>query len=49
LAGRPHGLVEEAIREWGVVEPVSTGLAATAIGLQPVGAQMLTVADGVAE
>jgi streptomycin 6-kinase len=35
-------------REWGVVERVSTGLAATAIGLQPVGAQMLAVADRVA-
>jgi streptomycin 6-kinase len=43
------GLDEEAIWEWGVVERVSTGLAATAIGLQPVGAQMLKVADRVAE
>jgi streptomycin 6-kinase len=43
------GLDEEAIWEWGVVERVSTGLSATAIGLQPVGAQMLTVADRVAE
>jgi streptomycin 6-kinase len=42
------GLDEEAIWEWGVVERVSTGLAATAIGLQPVGAQMLAVADRVA-
>jgi streptomycin 6-kinase len=47
LAGRT-GLDEEAIWEWGVVERVSTGLAATAIGLQPVGAQMLAVADRVA-
>jgi streptomycin 6-kinase len=43
------GLDQEAIWEWGVVERVSTGLSATAIGLQPVGAQMLTVADRVAE
>jgi streptomycin 6-kinase len=43
------GLDEEAIWEWGVVERVSTGLSATTIGLQPVGAQMLTVADRVAE
>ena len=43
------GLDEEAIWEWGVVERVSTGLTAAAIGLQPVGAQMLAVADRVAE
>jgi streptomycin 6-kinase len=43
------GLDEEAIWEWGVVERVSTGLAATAIGLQPVGAEMLAVADRIAE
>jgi streptomycin 6-kinase len=43
------GLDEEAIWEWGVVERVSTGLSATAIGLQPVGAHMLAVADRVAE
>ena len=43
------GLDEEAIWEWGVVERVSTGLTAVAIGLQPVGAQMLAVADRVAE
>lgn len=34
--------------EWGVVERVSTGLLATRIGLQPVGRQMLAVADRVA-
>ncbi len=37
-----------AIWEWGVVERVSTGLLATAIGLQPVGAQMLAAADSIA-
>lgn len=37
-----------AIWEWGVVERVSTGLVATKIGLQPAGAQMLTVADRLA-
>jgi streptomycin 6-kinase len=37
-----------AIWEWGVVERVSTGLLATRIGLQPVGRQMLAVADLVA-
>jgi streptomycin 6-kinase len=34
-----------AIWEWGVVERVSTGLLAERIGLQPVGRQMLAVAD----
>lgn len=37
-----------AIWEWGVVERVSTGLLATAIGLQPVGSQMLAAADAIA-
>jgi len=37
-----------AIWEWGVVERVSTGLLCTRVGLQPVGAQMLAVADRVA-
>jgi streptomycin 6-kinase len=37
-----------AIWEWGVVERVSTGLLATAIGLRPVGAQMLAAADAIA-
>ncbi|MCO1659617.1 aminoglycoside phosphotransferase family protein [Pseudonocardia humida] len=37
-----------ALWEWGVVERVSTGLLATRIGLQPVGRQMLAVADRVA-
>jgi streptomycin 6-kinase len=37
-----------AIWEWGVVERVSTGLLAAAIGLQPVGSQMLAAADAIA-
>lgn len=37
-----------AIWEWGVVERVSTGLLCTTIGLQPVGREMLAVADRVA-
>jgi streptomycin 6-kinase len=47
LAART-GCDPEAIWEWGVVERVSTGLLATAIGLQPVGAQMLAAADAIA-
>jgi streptomycin 6-kinase len=38
-----------AIWEWGVIERVSTGLLATAIGLQPVGAQMLRAADAITD
>ncbi len=55
LRGDPHerarwlgartGLDASAIWEWGVVERVSTGLLCTTIGLQPVGRQMLAVAD----
>jgi len=45
---RRCGLDETAIWEWGVIERVSTGLLATQIGLQPVGAQMLAVADHLA-
>jgi streptomycin 6-kinase len=37
-----------AIFEWGVVERVSTGLVTTKIGLQPVGSQMLALADRLA-
>jgi streptomycin 6-kinase len=58
LDGDPHerarwlaartGLDPTAIWEWGVVERVSTGLLATKVGLQPVGGQMLAVADRVA-
>jgi streptomycin 6-kinase len=43
-----HGLDAGAIWEWGVVERVSTGLVATQIGLQPVGTQMLALADRIA-
>jgi streptomycin 6-kinase len=43
-----HDLDAEAIWEWGVVERVSTGLVATRIGLQPVGWQMLELADRLA-
>lgn len=35
------------IWDWGVVERVSTGLIATAVGLQPVGRQMLAAADTI--
>jgi streptomycin 6-kinase len=37
-----------AIWEWGVIERVSTGLLATQVGLQPLGDQMLRVAEIVA-
>ena len=47
LAART-GLDASAIWEWGVVERVSTGLLCTEIGLQPVGREMLAVADRVA-
>jgi streptomycin 6-kinase len=43
------GLDATAVWEWGVVERVSTGLLCTKIDLQPVGRDMLAVADGVAE
>jgi streptomycin 6-kinase len=42
------GLDATAIWEWGVVERVSTGLLCTKIDLQPVGREMLEVADRVA-
>ncbi len=42
------GLDADAIWEWGVIERVSTGLLATEIGLQPVGRQMLELADRIA-
>ena len=42
------GLDATAIWEWGVVERVSTGLLCTKIDLQPVGSEMLAVADRVA-
>jgi streptomycin 6-kinase len=47
LAART-GCDPTAIWEWGVIERVSTGLLATSIGLQPVGAQMLAAADAIA-
>ncbi len=47
LAGR-CGLDATAIWEWGVVERVSTGLLAAKVDLQPVGSQMLAVADRIA-
>ncbi len=43
-----HDLDATAIWEWGVIERVSTGLMATKIGLQPVGRQMLALADRIA-
>jgi len=43
------GLDATAIWEWGVVERVSTGLLCTEIDLQPVGRQLLAVADRVAD
>jgi streptomycin 6-kinase len=59
LEGDPHAranwlalrsrLDARAIWEWGVVERVSTGLLCTKIDLQPVGRQMLAVADHVAK
>ncbi len=42
------GLDATAIFEWGVVERVSTGLSASKIELQPVGSQMLALADRLA-
>ncbi|MEV6487738.1 aminoglycoside phosphotransferase family protein [Actinoplanes sp. NPDC051633] len=38
-----------AIWEWGVAERVSTGLVLTGIGLQPLAAQMLGVADEISQ
>jgi streptomycin 6-kinase len=46
---RRTGLDAAAIWEWGVIERVSTGLLCTRIDLQPVGREMLAVADRVAE
>ncbi|MGE5211277.1 MAG: aminoglycoside phosphotransferase family protein [Acidobacteriota bacterium] len=43
-----YGLDAMAICEWSVVERVSTGLLATRIDLQPVGRQMLALADRIA-
>jgi len=43
-----HGLDATAIWEWSVIERVSTGLSTTEIGLQPVGRQLLALADRLA-
>ncbi|RZT85201.1 streptomycin 6-kinase [Pseudonocardia sediminis] len=45
---RATGCDPVAVWEWGVAERVATGLVATAIGLQPVGAQMLDAAATIA-
>lgn len=42
------GTDPDAIWDWGLAERVSTGLLATRIDLQPIGAQMLAVADRLA-
>lgn len=57
LGGDPHDRAQwlarrcdlnaDAIWEWGVIERLSTGLLATQVGLQPLGQQMLLVADQV--
>lgn len=47
LAART-GLDPVAIGEWGAAERVSTGLLCMAIGLEPVGSQMLRAAEAVA-
>lgn len=47
LAART-GLDPTAIWEWGVVERLSTGLLCVAVGLQPVGSEMLAAADRIA-
>ena len=47
LAGRT-GTDPRAIWEWGLLDRLATGLALTAVGLQPVAAQMLAAADGIA-
>ncbi len=56
-AGDPHaradwlaartGTDPRAIWEWGVLERVATGLVLTAVGVQPVAAQMLAAADRI--
>ena len=46
--GRRYDLDATAIFEWAVIERVSTGLLATQIELQPVGRQMLELADRLA-
>ena len=46
---RRCGLKARAVWEWGVVERVSTGLLASDVDLQPLGRDMLAVADVIAE
>ena len=48
LAGGALRVGPTAIWEWGVVERVTSGLRCTRIDLQPLGRQMLMVADGIA-
>jgi streptomycin 6-kinase len=43
-----YGLDATAIWDWSVIERVSTGLMATGIGLQPVGRELLALADRLA-
>ena len=43
-----HSLDATAIWEWSVIERVSTGLVTTEIDLQPVGRQLLALADRLA-
>jgi len=45
--GDRHGLDADAIWEWSVLERVSTGLVATRIDLQPVGRELLALADAI--
>ncbi len=47
LAART-GLDATAVWEWGVIERLSTGLLLTSIGLQPIGAQMVSAAEAIA-
>jgi streptomycin 6-kinase len=48
LAART-GLDAATIWEWGIIERLSTGLLATAVGLQPVGDQMVHAAEWIVE
>jgi streptomycin 6-kinase len=43
------GLDADAIWEWGVVERVSTGLLCVQVGLEPIGSEMLEVADRLSQ
>ena len=48
LLAQRTGTDPVAIWEWGVAERVATGLTLTAVGLQPVAAEMLAAADRIA-